>query len=222
MNISRRLLTRYKFYDLVLQTPTHPQQPLESAMMTESELKTLKSTTKTTFEGNYSIDVDPKERLAKVFGTRLSGETRESSSRLTRGQPRTIMGIKVPDKPPEPDNCCMSGCINCVWELYKDDIKDWNDVRKEAAEKVNQSKTDFIWPVDFDPPIKFLDQKHIPPELRVTQDIKKIKETESSDPWSNVPVAIQVFADTEKRIKAKKLEKERKLKQSQMASSEAP
>lgn len=221
MNLSRRLLTRYKFYDLVLQTPTHPQQPIESSLMTDVELKTLKSTTKTTFEGNYSIDVDPKERLSKLFGTRLSGETRTSSSRLTRGQPRTIMGVKVPDKPPEPDNCCMSGCINCVWELYKDDIKEWNDIRKEAAEKLNKSKSDFIWPADFDPPIKFLDQHHIPLELRKEKDIKKIKETEPADPWDNVPVAIKVFADAEKRIKARKLEKEKKLKQSLMASSEA-
>ncbi|KAI9313963.1 oxidoreductase-like protein [Dichotomocladium elegans] len=31
--------------------------------------------------------------------------------------------IELPQKPPAPDNCCMSGCAVCVWDLYKEDME---------------------------------------------------------------------------------------------------
>jgi Oxidoreductase-like protein, N-terminal len=36
-----------------------------------------------------------------------------------------IAGILVPPRPSEPDNCCMSGCVNCVWDTYREDLEDW-------------------------------------------------------------------------------------------------
>lgn len=195
---------RYGFYDLVLKTPHHPKQPLETILMSDSQLTLLKRATKTRFEGNYSIDVNPKEKLKTIFGSTFTGETRESSSRLQRGQPIKIAGITVPDKPPEPDNCCMSGCINCVWELYKDDLKEWNDKRNEAARKLNKSQSNFIWPKSFHPPLKVLNQKHIPPEMRQSEGASQSSHSHDDNLWGDLPIAIRVFADTEKKIKARR------------------
>lgn len=200
---TRRQLSKFKFYDLVLATPTHPREPIEASLMKAKDLKKLKAATKTTYEGNYSLDESPLERIEKIFGGRIRGDQRQSSSRLTRGEPRKIAGIMVPDRPPEPDNCCMSGCINCVWELYRDDIKEWNEKRREAALKVNEAGTDFIWPHDFHPPIKYLEEKHIPKELLEKKQNLKPEEATQEDSWSNVPIAIRVFAEAEKKIKAK-------------------
>lgn len=36
-----------------------------------------------------------------------------------------IAGVLVPPRPEEPDNCCMSGCVNCVWDVYRDDLEEW-------------------------------------------------------------------------------------------------
>jgi hypothetical protein len=38
---------------------------------------------------------------------------------------QVIAGVVVPPKPEEPDNCCMSGCVNCVWEMYRDEMEEW-------------------------------------------------------------------------------------------------
>lgn len=218
MRIFKRFASKnaYKFYDLVVDTPTRPQQPIEAMLMKSKDLKKLRSMTKTTFEGNYSLLESPLEGIEKIFGGRIRGDQRSSSSRLTRGEPRTIAGITVPDRPPEPDNCCMSGCINCVWELFRDDIKEWNDKRRDTALKINQDPllADFVWPADFHPPLRYLDDSHIPKELLSKKHLSDSAKdpgaggsTKDDDSWQNVPVAIRVFAEAEKKIKAKSKQK---------------
>ncbi|KAI0944949.1 hypothetical protein AcV7_001612 [Taiwanofungus camphoratus] len=41
---------------------------------------------------------------------------------------RTFMGLVIPDKPKEPqsDECCMSGCAICVYDLYSAALDDYN------------------------------------------------------------------------------------------------
>lgn len=38
----------------------------------------------------------------------------------------------MPPKPEEPDNCCMSGCVNCVWEMYRDEMEEWAEKSAQA------------------------------------------------------------------------------------------
>lgn len=205
LSVSLRRSNKFSFYDLVVDTPSHPEQPIEALLMKESELKELRKTSKTTFEGNYSLDnLSAEERISKVFGGRIKGEAPKPSSRFEVGEPKIIAGVEVPDKPIEPDNCCMSGCINCVWELYNDDIKDWNSKRKLAAEKLN--KVGGRWPENFHAPIKILKDENLPLSLAGSPAKQKLLQDDGDnlDPWGNVPVSIRVFAETEKRLKSKR------------------
>lgn len=98
-----------------------------------------------TFEGNtQDISTSAEERMSTVFGGRLKGEPPKSTSRVLTGGMRKIAGVQVPAKPQEPDNCCMSGCVNCVWEIYSEDLRDWKHRRKEAAEKIKGTQE--MWP----------------------------------------------------------------------------
>jgi hypothetical protein len=45
---------------------------------------------------------------------------------------QVIAGVTVPPKPEEPDNCCMSGCVNCVWEMYRDEMEEWAEKSVQA------------------------------------------------------------------------------------------
>lgn len=192
---------KYKYYDLILETATHPKEPIEALLMSEKDLKQLKKETKTSFEGKYKLDeMTAEEKIARVFGGRIKGETRQSSSRMNVGQPRVIAGVSVPDKPTEPDNCCMSGCINCVWEMYNDDIKDWNAKRKEAALKLIEKGG--VWPEDFHPPVQFLEPQNLPESL--AQKAKTSRKELEKESWGNVPVLIKVFAEMEKKMKERK------------------
>lgn len=206
---------KYAFYDLVLRTPSHPQHPIEANLMTNSELTKLKSHTKTRFYGNYKLDtsISNEDKIAKVFGGRIKGEDRQSSSRMLIGESKIIGGINVPDKPNEPDNCCMSGCINCVWELFDEDIKDWNEKRKLAAKKLIEKGG--RWPENFHPPLKYLNRENFPLSLSNKSDKelgidKKHRHDDENniiqddEAWGNVPISIRVFAEVEKKLKQKK------------------
>jgi cytochrome-b5 reductase len=42
--------------------------------------------------------------------------------------------------PPAPNECCESGCHPCVWDMYYEELKKWQEQQK--AEKVVESKAD--------------------------------------------------------------------------------
>lgn len=188
--ISKAMKQKFAFYDLVLRTPTHPHHAREELFYSPR-----------VYEGAYGNDgMSAKERMEKVFGGRIRGDDRQLSSRVMRQEPRVIAGVTVPLRPQEPDNCCMSGCINCVWEMYNDDVKDWKAKQKEAAKAIKSKGG--VWPADFWPPIKLLNPENIPEEV-------KGKEADAHEnEWDGVPVAMRVFAETEKKIKARRAARE--------------
>ena len=75
-----------------------------------------------------------QERAALVFGSRLAGPM-ERANRLAEIRKRStlIAGVLVPPKPTEPENCCMSGCVNCVWDRFRDEMEEWAAANAEAT-----------------------------------------------------------------------------------------
>lgn len=131
-----------------------------------------------------------------VFGG-SSKHAKKSSRRDVsyRDNHRLIAGVSVPQRPIEPDNCCMSGCINCVWELFNEDMEEWKHKRTEAA-KALMAKGEGKWPKDWDAPPKILDSKYI----HGSHD-------ENPEEVSGMPVGLRVFMNFENKKKAKSQKK---------------
>lgn len=200
LSILRSTFSNYSFYDLVLVGSSGKNlEKLPSSLKNSVDAEPkLKSSLQQ--DGEKGLDnLTAEDRIKKVFGGRIKGEDRISSSRILMGEPRTIAGVKVPDKPQEPDNCCMSGCINCVWEIYNDDIKDWEAKRTLAARKLVEKGG--VWPADFYPPVKLLKPENLPDSFK-GQSVEN-KELENGA-WNRVPVEMRVFAELEKKIKGRK------------------
>ncbi|KAI7906458.1 oxidoreductase-like protein [Cokeromyces recurvatus] len=43
--------------------------------------------------------------------------------------------IELPEKPNAPDNCCMSGCAHCVWDIYQEDMDEYIQKKKGLRNK---------------------------------------------------------------------------------------
>ncbi|ODV93578.1 hypothetical protein PACTADRAFT_77118 [Pachysolen tannophilus NRRL Y-2460] len=163
---------------------------------------TFDTATKTDFKVNFDdiFGGDPERKPKKT--SRMDTSNRDIT--------KVIGGVSVPKKPIEPDNCCGSGCVNCVWLLYNDDFQEWKQLTRKACENLMKQKKEPFekWPLNFDPPPKYLDLKFIPNEYKTNDNNHlKIEDTETNAAEiRDIPVAISVFTDLEKRIKNRKNE----------------
>ncbi|KAF2487784.1 oxidoreductase-like protein [Neohortaea acidophila] len=79
-------------------------------------------------------------RARIVFGSRLAGPGERKKE--IRAASQNVAGILVPPRPEEPDNCCMSGCVNCVWDMYRDELEEWAEQSSKARVKLQQQRRD--------------------------------------------------------------------------------
>jgi hypothetical protein len=149
----------------------------------------------------------PQDKMSIVFGTRLASP----GYRSTRYNPtttspestwRTINGVAIPPRPEEPDNCCMSGCVHCVWDDFRDEMEEWAG-RVEHAKAKSEAKT------------RTTDMLHTP--RREVENASTSMDDdgggseanwslpdESEDLFAGIPVGIREFMRTEKRLRQKR------------------
>jgi predicted nucleic acid-binding Zn-ribbon protein len=78
------------------------------------------------------------EKARIVFGSKLTGPADRRKEIAAASQ--VIAGITVPPKPEEPDNCCMSGCVNCVWDMYRDEMEEWAAASTQARSAIQAQR----------------------------------------------------------------------------------
>ncbi|KAN0086525.1 Oxidoreductase-like protein, N-terminal domain containing protein [Elaphomyces granulatus] len=72
----------------------------------------------------------PADKMSIIFGSRLAGPSHRSPRYNPSTTPvdstwKTINRVAIPPRPTEPDNCCMSGCVHCVWDDFREDMEAW-------------------------------------------------------------------------------------------------
>ncbi|KAJ6084410.1 hypothetical protein N7486_011210 [Penicillium sp. IBT 16267x] len=187
------------YYSLILKskspylgqaTTTQPRTPPpedKSAPTTMSEAKT------------------PQEQMSIVFGSRLAGPGRQSrynpGEMPPESQWRTINGVPIPPRPEEPENCCMSGCVHCVWDDFRDEMEEWAARAAKAKAKGG--------------PEKGTADMRTAPRREVDAASQSMDEdgggseanwpapSQDEDLFANIPVGIREFMKTEKRLRAK-------------------
>ena len=119
--------THGDYYSLLLSSPlpTASQSPKRSttATLPASTIASEQYPNPKTALPSHKPLPDPKI----VFGSRLAGpaERRE----------KVLKAAEMAERPQEPDNCCMSGCVHCVWDIYREEVEEWAARRREKEKE---------------------------------------------------------------------------------------
>lgn len=174
--------------------PLTPPPTKEKPGQQASEGKTIDPGAPTA--GQAEMDGPARARI--MFGASLSGPA-ERAERLARikSQSQMVAGVLIPPKPEEPDNCCMSGCVNCVWERFREDMEDWTAATKRAAEARAKEKAG-----DAAASATSMDSDGGGSETNWTEGTIT-KDMWDDDLFQGVPVGIREFMKQEKKLKLK-------------------
>lgn len=157
---------------------------------------------------------EEEERIQKarvVFGSRLAGPGERQRDLDAASQ--NIAGILVPPRPAEPDNCCMSGCVNCVWDMYRDELEDWASKSAQARERVQAQRS------KGQATGSMIQQPGMPGHVATSMDDDGggsetnwdsglAMSGQDGDLFGNIPVGIREFMRTEKMLKSKHIKED--------------
>ncbi|KAG5948873.1 hypothetical protein E4U53_006112 [Claviceps sorghi] len=159
-----------------------------------------KSTTATTDSPSPSAarESTPQEKARIIFGSRLLGPADQADKlALKKARSTYVAGILVPPQPEEPDNCCMSGCVNCVWDRFREDMEEWSARKREAQARALQAAA--AEAVDVDGHGRSLETS---PPAPGGND-QTARDNWDDEVYRGVPVGFREFMKQEKRLKEK-------------------
>ncbi|KAL6870339.1 oxidoreductase-like protein [Trichoderma novae-zelandiae] len=179
------------YYETIFETPTAyspPKPPKKTAGPSSADSKKPQETTAPkTFATQTPQSASPEARARVIFGSRLLGPAEEADRLAVKKAKSTyVAGVLIPPRPEEPDNCCMSGCVNCVWDRYREDLEEWSARKAEANARLKAGS-------------RTMDADGGGSETAWTPNISK--DLWDEEAFQNVPVGIREFMKQEKRLK---------------------
>lgn len=181
------------------ESPSAPPRPPKKKPGRKPKNGTAEAASPTPSQPTGAVDAAPtpsppptsvQEKARIVFGTRLAGPTDVTERLNARANKSSyIAGVLVPPQPDEPDNCCMSGCVNCVWDLFREEMEEFTAKSREAQGRLREAAGS-------------MEADGGGSGLGVNVgDTKIAKDLWDDDVFGNLPVGIREFMKQEKRLK---------------------
>ncbi|XP_041474648.1 uncharacterized protein LOC121423359 [Lytechinus variegatus] len=117
---------------------------VESPSLIENQGNTTKSV-----DGAYSTR--STSDTSRVSKSSMSSSTQDDSIKGKNSTNDTSektlhddkSGRKEPPVAPDPETCCESGCVNCVWIKYAEEVKDYYPDHQERLKEIVDSIEDY-------------------------------------------------------------------------------
>lgn len=189
------------FYSLLLASPL----PKRARTTTEKSSTAATKDQPTSAQAAASKPMTPQEKMAIVFGSPLTGPGRQSRYNPGEAPPestwRTINGVPIPPRPEEPDNCCMSGCVHCVWDDFRDEIEEWAGRIAKAKAKGGLEKG--TPDMRTEPRAEVDSASHSMDDDGGGSETNWAVPNQEDDLFASIPVGIREFMKTEKKLRVK-------------------
>ena len=166
-------------------TPPGPRDTSPSTLANESSKP----------PGPRNTSTNPPRDVRVVFGSRLAGP---AEAREKQGWAEA--------RPKEPDNCCMSGCANCVWDLYREEMEEWAARQRKAHTELIAGEADKARKMRGRGKRKEAEAQG---QVRADSDYGgtgayKGVDLAEEGLFESIPVGIREFMNTEKRLREQK------------------
>ncbi|KAK0615624.1 hypothetical protein B0T17DRAFT_538635 [Bombardia bombarda] len=99
----------------------------------------------------------------------------------------------------------MSGCVNCVWDLYRDDMEAWSEASGEADRRLRAQEAGADIEVTSDSMTATADSKSVKLGVHEQRKVAAKDGFWDEELYRNVPVGIREFMKQEKRLKERHL-----------------
>lgn len=146
-------------------------------------------------------DATKEERAAKLFGNIKGSGYERRTPRAPDETWQTINGVPIPPRPGEPDNCCMSGCVHCVWDDYRDDIEQWAARTKEAQAKAEGSSNQSTPKIQMNRPEVENASSSMDDDGGGSEGLWQSPPETADELFAGIPIGIREFMNVEKRIR---------------------
>ncbi|CCA71020.1 hypothetical protein PIIN_04954 [Serendipita indica DSM 11827] len=96
-----------------------------------------------------AIELEDSEQAER--GPEMELFNKGGSKSILRPKPRLFKGVLIPIKPPPPasDECCMSSCAVCVYDLYATALEDYQESMERARNELSaKGVPQSDWPTD--------------------------------------------------------------------------
>ncbi|KAI8340928.1 oxidoreductase-like protein [Chlamydoabsidia padenii] len=89
--------------------------------------------------------------------------------------------IPVPTKPPPPENCCMSGCAYCVYDIYQEDMETYKQQMIDLRQRFDNAGVDI-------------------PDALMTKKMKSSTSDPQPDDDDDMDPTMKAFLEMEKKL----------------------
>ncbi len=113
-------------------------------------------------------------------------------------------GERGEERPAEPDSCCMGGCVNCVWDAYREEVEEWARARRRREEERGERRDVSKRGSREESKMRGRDDGGDEGGVGDLDEVGGLGGWEGEGLFEGVPVGIREFMNTEKRLKERR------------------